>query len=301
MSKTLIGIVTFGNVGFTKLAVNSVLETAGEYITKDDIFLVVGKPDDLETLVFVKEGGHPHIIHTTNKGFPASLNDIYDYAWKENDYDNLIIMGNDVIALPGSIKSLIEIADTTDYEWVCGREISVKALTSSHPETRKFFDGGDYLFRDFTARPWDVLHNEFSTEISGAGLSDVHNMSLFKKSVMEKIGYVDVNFYPAYFEDNDYARRAMLAGILSCTSLTGIYFHFWSRTIKQGSGGSTTAYFRANKDFYILKWGGMFLSEPWQTPFNGEEKVLGEAVLQPDINIQDRSQEDKIIEYWKKS
>lgn len=297
---SLVGIVTFGNLEFTRLAVDSVLETAGRYITNRNIVLVVGKPGDQATADYAARLNIPHIVHAENYGFPYSLNDIYDFAWKANNYDNVIIMGNDVIALPHSINSMIEIARTTDYEWVCGREVSVKNLTQDYPETHKYFSGDNFIFNDFTSRPWDALSNKFSTDISEAGLSDVHNMSLFKKSVMEKIGYIDVNFYPAYFEDNDYARRAVLAGIKSCTAINGIYFHFWSRTIKQGSGGSTSKYFQANSKFYRTKWGGEFLSEAYSSPFNGKERVQGGVTLLPDINIQDRESEKLIVKYWKR-
>lgn len=300
MSNTLVGIVTFGNLDFTKLTVNSVLETAGDIISPRDILLIVGKPGDTDTASFAATMNIPHIVHNDNYGFPYSINDIYDFGWKTYNYDNIIIMGNDVIALPYSIKSLVGIANATNYEWVCGREISVKDLTKLYPETRKHFKGSDYVFSDFTAKPWSVLNNVFSTSYSSAGLSDVHNMALFKKSVMEKIGYVDVNFYPAYYEDNDYARRAMLADIRSCTAIHGLYFHFWSRTIKQGSGGSNNNYFDANKRFYITKWGGDFLQEGYKIPFNGSDYFIAGEKLETSINIRDRSYEHKAVKYWKK-
>src|SRR4030042_3059267 len=106
MSKTLIGIVTFGGLEFTKLAIRGIRET----VTKPyDICAVVGKPGDSETALYLNTqkywGNTTVITHGSNRGFPASLNDIYDVAWKTNNYDNLIMMGNDVIPYPYAIDS----------------------------------------------------------------------------------------------------------------------------------------------------------------------------------------------------
>jgi GT2 family glycosyltransferase len=299
MSETLIGVVTFGGLAFTQLTIKSIRET----VTKPyKIFVVVGKPDDTFTTKWLEEEKIPYIKHDINLGFPASVNDIYDFAWKLNSFDNFVAIGNDVIAYPYAIDSLIEVADTTDFEWVCSSQFDVRNLCKDFPETRKFFLGDNYKFHNFTERPWEAF-TKWSSEIktSEAGLSDVHNLALFKKSVFERIGYIDVNFYPAYYEDNDYVRRAVHAGIKSCSLNNSWYFHFWSRTVKQGAGGSTHAFFKMNKKFYIKKWGGDFGEETFQIPFNGNVHVLdGNIELHPTINIQDRNNERDIVKYWMK-
>jgi GT2 family glycosyltransferase len=297
------GIVTYGNLDFTKITLRSVWETVNSPV---DFFLVVGNPDDNETAEFLEKEGIPHVWHDFNYGFPYSVNDIYDYAWKENNYDNLVIMGNDVVAYPYAIDSLIHVADTTDNSWVCSREYDVKSLCKEYPEAQKYFDGTDiYRFKDFDARPWEVAianSPNITPEVrtNGAGLSDVHNLALFKRDIFDVIGYIDVNFYPAYYEDNDYVRRAINAGITkSCRVLNSIYFHFWSRTIHQGSrGASHPGYFHENRTFYMRKWGGDFGSESWDVPFNGQPYFLGDVVLQPDLAIRSREDDEAIIGFW---
>ncbi len=296
--KTLIGMVTFGNLEFTKLAVDGIRRTVTEPY---DMFLVVGKPYDTGTVMYLQSEGIPFIVHNLNWGFPKSLNDIYDYAWKEHDYDNLIVMGNDVIPYPYAIDSLIKVANVTDNAWVCAQEYDVKSLCRDFPEARKYFHGSSYQFVDFgEAEPWRVGDKFRTSEIvtNGAGLSDVHNLALFKKEVMEKIGYIDVNFYPAYYEDNDYVRRAIHANLKSCRVTNAVYFHFWSRTIHQGSGGSTSRYFEMNRNFYHTKWGGDFGHEKWDVPFNGQIYHFAGVDNQPTINIQDRNNEETIIRWW---
>jgi len=296
---TLIGIVTFGNFEFTKLTVRGIRET-----TKNsyDLFAVVGKPEDIETKEWLEEEGIPHVVHDYNYGFPYSVNDMYDYAWKENDYDNLIIIGNDVIPYPYAIDSLIEVAETTDYDWICARQLDVKTLVKVWPETQQYFEGGNFKFERFDTRPWEVESGyKKEIEINGTPMSDVHNLALFKRSVFDKIGYIDVNFYPAYYEDNDYVRRGLLSDVKSCTVNNAIYFHFWSRTIHQGSGGSNHMFFNLNRNFYINKWGGDFSHEIYEIPFDGKEYTLApELVLQPVLFLKDRSQEQDIARFWKR-
>ncbi len=294
---TLIGIVTFGNLEFTKLTVRGIRETTTEdYL----IYAVVGKPDDTATAEWLSSENIPHTFHDYNYGFPYSVNDIYDFAWKQNNFDNLIIIGNDVVPYPYAIDSLIKVADTTDYDWICARQLESKTLISVWPETKPYFERPSLKFTKFDTRPWDVPSG-YSEEIKldETPLSDVHNLALFKKTVFDKIGYIDVNFYPAYYEDNDYVRRALLSNLKSCTVGNAIYFHFWSRTIHQETGGSTGRYFNLNRNFYITKWGGDFGKERYEVPFNGRtyELALG-LTLESVFCLKDRSQEKEIVRVW---
>ncbi len=301
--ENLVGIVSYGNLEFTKMAVRSVWESVD---SPADIFVVVGKPQDKETPLWLQENKISYTKHAYNYGFPFSVNDLYDFAWVDNDYKNLVIMGNDVVAYPYAIDSMIHVANTTDNSWVCAREYSVKSLCKEYPEAAKYFNVGDnYRFTKFDERPWEIAI-EASEWISpdiktnGAGLSDVHNLALFKREVFDEIGYIDVNFYPAYYEDNDYVRRAINAGVTkSCRVLNALYFHFWSRTLHQGSGGSNTSYFHENRTFYMRKWGGDFGHEAFEVPFNGQPYFLGETILQPEFGIHSRDDEFSIIDFWR--
>lgn len=294
---TLIGIVTFGNVEFTKLTIRGIRETVEKW--PYDIFAVIGKPNDSATEEYLIKEEIPFVKHDMNYGFPYSVNDIYDYAWKENNYANLVIIGNDVVPYPYAIDSMIEVAETSDYDWICARQLDSKTLVKAWPETKKHFDGPLLRFTKFDTRPWDVPSG-YSEEIviNGTPMSDVHNLALFKRTVFDKVGYIDVNFYPAYYEDNDYVKRALFVNLKSCTVNNAIYFHFWSRTIHQESGGSTHRYFTMNRNFYHMKWGGDFGHETYELPFNGKVYNFAEVDQQPIVNIQSRDDEKTIIKWW---
>lgn len=292
------GICTFGLINFTKLTVESIRKTTKSPI---DFVIVVGKPGDFETIRWCLEENIYPIVHNDNYGFPKGINDIYDYAWKENNYDNLIISGPDIIAYPNTIDSLINKADTSDWEWISSSQFDVKTLVAMYPEAEQYFHGPSLVFNDFgKAEPW-MMHKDWDRveSVEPNVIKDVHNLCLYKKSVMDTIGYIDVAFYPAYYSDNDYARRGVNAGLKTCALGNSVYFHFWSRTIHQGSGGSTDKYFNNNRKYYKMKWHGDFAQEAWTVPFNGEDKVIEGIKYKGSLKIGDRESEYDIINHWR--
>jgi GT2 family glycosyltransferase len=183
----------------------------------------------------------------------------------------LLIAGNDIAVYPNTIDTLIKFANESDWDWISSSQFDSKTLVNAYPETAKYFNGTTLVYNAFGERPWEIHHDwDREHSVSPNVIKDVHNLCLYKKSVMDSIGYIDVGFYPAYYSDNDYARRGVNAELKTCALNNSVYFHFWSRTIHQGNGGSTGRFFDNNRRFYKMKWGGDFASEAWRVPFNGK-------------------------------
>lgn len=294
MSRSLVGICAYGGLPFLEMGLAALREQSAF-----DVLVIVAKPDDLEMAQNLNKRGITNLYCHTNIGFPAAVNEMYDYAFEGSDYDNLIIMGNDVVPMPGTIEAMIHCADTTDYEMVCGSEFNAKFLTDRYPEARKFFRGDNLIFTDWGARPW-LLHKDAQAGIEPDTRKDIRNLTLFKRSSFEKVGYDDVNFWPnGYFADNDYGRRCDLLGVRACGLKEAAFFHFTSRTINQGEQRPHGTFFDRNRIYYTHKWHGEPGQEKLSTPFGGGPYTeVGKVNMPCELKISTREHEAAAIEYW---
>lgn len=317
MSRTLVGICAYGGLPFLELGLAALREQSGF-----DVLVIVAKPGDEEMVKSIKRNpvgdAFYHITHQQNKGFSGAVNDLYDaafHAWEsptfQGDgggyYDNLIICGNDVIPMPGTIEAMIRCADATDYEMVCGSEFNAKFLFDHYPEARKHFHGPNLVFTDWDAKPW-LLHKDAQTGIEPDTRKDIRNLTLFKRSSFEKVGYADVNFWPnGYFEDNDYGRRCDLLGVKACGLKEAAFFHFTSRTIHQNAERDHHGYFRRNQSYYRDKWHGLPGEEKLDWPFGGgmyrlpsPDEDFNHIEVPHRMKIETRDHEARCIKYWSK-
>lgn len=83
----------------------------------------------------------------------------------------------------------------------------------------------------------------------------------------KKVGKFDENFFPAYFEDNDYFRRMQLLGIsIIMNPMLNPVIYRNSMTIQKTPELNNG--FEKNRQYYISKWGGQPTQETFSTPFN---------------------------------
>jgi GT2 family glycosyltransferase len=83
----------------------------------------------------------------------------------------------------------------------------------------------------------------------------------------KKVGNFDENFFPAYFEDNDYFRRMQLANVpIIMNPMLNPIIYRNSMTIQKSP--ELNSGFEKNRQYYISKWGGQPTQETFATPFN---------------------------------
>lgn len=97
---------------------------------------------------------------------------------------------------------------------------------------------------------------------------------LVRKRLFEKVGWFDEQFWPAYYEDNDFHRRMTLSGITSEARAPGRYVHVnnGSQTVASFSRDERMEHHRrfdSNRDRYVAKWGGLPHCETFIVPYNG--------------------------------
>ena len=105
---------------------------------------------------------------------------------------------------------------------------------------------------------------EFPDAVISAGPEDSrgNEFSLFyiPRSVHELLGNFDEQFYPAYFEDNDYQYRMKLNNVPLIKSGGDAYYHKGSATINTYTPERMTQHhkdFNENEFRYVQKWGGI--------------------------------------------
>lgn len=192
------------------------------------------------------------VRHNTNFGVVYANNEAMDYAFSKDKY--LFVIHNDVVLHKDCLNNMYEALETTDYDKVFALEYLMTKPSTSLTET---FNNLGYKYS--IGNTGNIISGSDYIGYSGVEPSGGINFTVrgIKKSVVDKVGYVDINFFPAYFDDNDYGLRCKLGGVKFGLVPSAVYQHFWSRSIHEGGVRSLNdANFEKNKRFYISKWGG---------------------------------------------
>lgn len=128
---------------------------------------------------------------------------------------------------------------------------------------------------------FDVLsaanYRDVSEVVTGPQFDGHPDFSFFAVKThdfIDKFGYFDENFSPAYFEDNDMARRILVSGGSYGRLLNAGMYHVGSVTQNMDAPVVTSEMFEANRRYYIQKWGGNPLQEKYSHPFNDENRTI---------------------------
>lgn len=128
---------------------------------------------------------------------------------------------------------------------------------------------------------FDILsaanYRDVSEVIDGPKFDEHPDFSFFAvntKQFVDRFGFFDENFSPAYFEDNDMARRVYVFGGCYGRMLDAGMYHVGSVTQNMDGPVVTSEMFEANRRYYIQKWGGNPLQETYSRPFNDENRTI---------------------------
>lgn len=113
------------------------------------------------------------------------------------------------------------------------------------------------------------LNSDFIGLLCEEGEMNGYSAFVLSDVIVEKVGLMDENFYPAYCEDNDHRYRMKLAGLhwerfpLKASHVISSTLHSNPEFEKRNQHS-----FRENIAYYIEKWGGDRGMEVFKTPFN---------------------------------
>jgi len=102
-----------------------------------------------------------------------------------------------------------------------------------------------------------------------------HNFFLLSQSTVERVGWFDENFYPAYKEDQDYDYRLRLLGLRQVQVPGAGADHFGSATIASNPdylNRCQDTHFNWNRNHYIMKWGGDVGEERFTHPYDDSSR-----------------------------
>lgn len=91
---------------------------------------------------------------------------------------------------------------------------------------------------------------------------------------IERFGLFDENFAPAYFEDDDMARRISLSGATMETIPDTAFHQVMGTQEMDDEPVVPRAIWDRNEAYYMAKWGGPGGRETFRRPFNDRTKTL---------------------------
>lgn len=114
-----------------------------------------------------------------------------------------------------------------------------------------------------------LVHLRWLFGSAGAGFGVSHKgwcSFAIRKQTVQKVGYFDEQFFPAYFEDNDYSYR------MEQNKIKIQHDHFFEpeifrKSMSVSKDQSINDNFMKNSEYYIQKWGGKPGEEKYFAPF----------------------------------
>ncbi len=237
--KVSIVVVTYNNLGYTKLCLQSILEKTA--YPNYEIIIVDNNSDD-DTKDYLKNIDSDRIyimFNDDNLGF-AKANNI---GIKKAQGDYIILLNNDTVVTRGWISGLLRyFGDSVGM---------VGAVTNSIGNEAKINVGYDSIDEmDAFAEYYINKHYGETFEIKMLAMFCV----AIKREVIDKIGLLDERYGIGMFEDDDYAIAVKNAGYkLLCAEDVFIH-HFGNATFKKMKNGKYMKLFNENRKKLEEKW-----------------------------------------------
>jgi GT2 family glycosyltransferase len=229
-------IPTFNQLPFTRLC----LELLKKYSEAPYELIVVDNGSTDGTADFLRSCPDVQLIaFSQNRGFAAACN----AGLKASRGEYLVLLNNDIFVTPSWLTNLARVLDCRPD---VGMVLPATNLTVGPQLLQVFYSdletmlrfAGNYNRSD-PARWHEVLR-----------LPDYCLM--LRREMLDKVGYLDEQFAPGYYEDDDYSFRARKAGLRLIFAADTFVHHFSDVTTAGVDKGGTMG--EINRGRFLKKW-----------------------------------------------
>lgn len=185
-------------------------------------------------------------------------------ALEDPECEYIFIPNNDVVFHNVTISALIWGLDNLGYAMVTGENVAPRYTID---DFKAIESPGSIEFDKRPITNWREEGPDFSCFMIG-------------RNFVDKFGYFDENFYPAYCEDQDMHVRIVKGGSHAKRLTTAPYYHFGSRTVVNNTNliGIISQGHEKNKGYYRQKWGNEHPSvldgQGFATPYNEPDRDI---------------------------
>jgi len=216
MKSCSIIIINYNEKGYLKNCIDSIKKNTS-YPNYKIIIVDNNSTDGSKKLVEVKYLGVDLIKNKKNYGFSKANNIGIKYAIKKYNSDYFYLLNNDTLIEKNWLSKAIKTAERS-------KEIGIVGSKQLTFERKPAISAG--WIKVFSVKYFYGDEEKEVNWVSGAGF-------LIKKEVIKKIGLFDEMYNPAYYEETDFEKRALLAGFKIIHCPKSIFLHKGGVTSKK--------------------------------------------------------------------
>ncbi len=248
--QTSIVILTFNQLEFTKLCVESIIKLTPE--PHEIIFVDNGSKDG--TVRWLKtQCIHHHnfrlIRNKTNKGFAAGCNQGIEASCGEY----ILLLNNDVIVTKNWLRGMLECLKSDPKAGIAG------PMTNNISGPQRVPTVAYDSLEDLPGYAEQFFHTHRYRRILNQRI--VGFCMLFHRNLVERIGMLDASFGTGNFEDDDFCLRSVLHGYHNYIAADVFIHHFGSRSFV-GNNIDYQDVLNNNKTFFLSKWDAIKRHDP---------------------------------------
>jgi GT2 family glycosyltransferase/tetratricopeptide (TPR) repeat protein len=240
---TSIVIATHNQLQFTRVCLESI-----RFRTDEPYELIVvdnGSTDG--TVEYLRSCSDVRLIeNANNRGFPAAANQ----GILASRGQQILLLNNDVLVTTGWLDRLLRALyaeEHGDNQTTIGLVGPCSNAVSGPQQVSVEYD--DLADLDGFAWDWGQRYDGQREEIDRL----VGFCLLFRRELIDRVGVLDERFGIGNFEDDDFCRRAMLAGYKAVIARDAFIHHFGHRSFA-GAGIDLNALLQHNALIYREKW-----------------------------------------------